>query len=735
MRKSLIIFYQDSLKNFGEAVINLFIFLPYFFSINSLLKTFFYPWRNLSLRKHESGFSWSSLVDRLSFNFISSFIGALMRFMILFFYIFFQAILMIMLPFIALVYFFLIPVFYVDYLWQKTEEEKKDSKRKNFIKKHMLDAVNSGAVSRWFDYHYQKTFENKSWWSTKNLFSIPPLARDWAVGYTPTLDKFSNDLATPSYLFHMKNIVGRSKEIHEIETLLAKEEKANLIIVGEEGVGKHTIIDAVAKRIFVGNTNVNLIYKRILKLNMEKILNEYVDGEQRENFFETLIKEAFDAGNIILFIDNFDRYVNFGPSLEKYILSNRLSVIGTTTPALFEKTVFQNEKINKLFEKVEVVETTKAESIDILENAALTFEKNEQISIPYESIIEVVEKSDYYITYIPFPEKAVDLLDKSCVLTKSRGRNLVTPKDVDDALSAESRIPILIDEKIKNKLISLEKILGESIFDQEEAISALSASLRRAFLLLGKRKKPLASFLFLGPTGVGKTELAKSLGRIFFDEDDKKLIRFDMSLYQTSRDIDKLLGDSDYHEPGLLSSAIRENPYGVLLLDELEKANKNLLNIFLTIFDEGYFTDSTGKRVDCKNLFIVATSNAASKYIYEQAGNINESQVIDYVLEKNIFSPEFINRFDGVVVFKKLEKNALRKIAFKLSRNIIDDIAKAYKMDISVSDKTIEEIVEKDCDLRFGARDLDRKIRQAIEDKIAKILLDPTHQEEKKINL
>ena len=281
----------------------------------------------------------------------------------------------------------------------------------------------------------------------------------------------------------------------------------------------------------------------------------------------------------------------------------------------------------------------------------------------------------------------------------------------------------MITSQIKEKLINLEDLLKDSIVEQEEAINKLSSSLRRSFLLLGKRKKPLASFLFLGPTGVGKTETAKAIAQTFFSAADREnlnyLIRFDMSEYQSKSDIPKLIGDSIYHEPGQLSKAIRENPYGVLLLDEIEKADHDLLNIFLTILDEGYFTDGEGKRVDCKNLVIIATSNAAASEIYQ---NKNIS-IMDYLIEHHVFSPEFLNRYDGVVVFRPLSEESIFKIANKMIEKIVDDIQSMYGIKVKISEKTLENIVSKSKDSRFGARNLDRVIRDDVEDKISKLIL------------
>lgn len=711
MKLNLFDFYKDSLKKFGEATINIFIFLPYFFSVSVLLKTLFCPWKNLQSKKQLPGFSFEEWVNRYFFNLISKAIGFFMRISIISFYFIFQTGFMILLPFIALFYFLLIPLFYLFYILKKSPEELKKTLQNSFVSDHMLNSENRLLVVDWFEIYYKHHLEKSEWWKLSNLFSFPPLARDWAVGYSPTLDQYTTDITSSSYLHHINNIVDREKEINEIEQILTKNFEANVIIVGEEGVGKHTIIDALAKKIYLGKTNTYLMYRRILKLNMEKV-------KQDQNFFEDLLKEAVAAGNIILFIDNFEKYLELGVSFEKYIKSDHLQLIGVTTPFFYQKYVFPNEKINRLFNKVDVYEVSKKEALNILLERSFELESYHKVIIPYETLVEAIDKSDFYLTYIPFPEKAVDLLDAACVYEKTNHsqkekKPKVTPKTIDIILTEKTHIPMKITSQMKVKLLHLEKILSNQVFEQKEAIDKLSSSLRRSFLLIGKRKKPLATFLFLGPTGVGKTASAKAIAQVFFSSTNltnstnspsyNYLIRFDMSNYQSKYDIPKLIGDTNNQDPGLLSSSIREKPYGVLLLDEIEKADHDLLNIFLTVIDEGYFTDGSGHTVDCKNLVIIATSNAK---------------------DESVFSPEFLNRFDGVITFSELTPAALKQIAKKILKDLEEDIYELHKIKIIVKEKTIDSLIEKGYNPRYGARNLERVIRDDIEDKIAKMILE-----------
>jgi len=731
MHKNFWQYYWDSLHDFGEAIINMFVFLPYFFSVSTLLKTLFHPWKNLIVKKTFVGFSISDWANRFAFNLISRSIGLIMRLSIIFFYFIFQTLLMVFLPFIALSFFLFTPIFYFISLTQKTPQEEKDIFKKKFIETHLLNSENLPQVENWSENYYKEHISKTKWWKLSNLFSYPPLARDWAVGFSPILDQYATDLATPTYLHHIKNIVDRNNEIKEIEQTLTKSAENNVIIVGEEGVGKHTIVDAFAKKIYLGKINSQLMYKRILMLNMEKILNEFVDQKQRESFFDDLLNEASQAKNIIIFIDNFDKFIsNDGGGVdmtipfEKYAKTNLIQIIGITTPFYYQQLIFNNEKISRIFERVDVYEVPKDRAENILLDSVFSFENIYDLHIPYESVKEIIEKSEFYLTNIPFPEKAVDLLDTTCSYAKENNIHSITPEIVNIVLTKKTHIPTVITKQMKEKLLNLETLLYSKIIQQDEAVNKLSSALRRSFLLIGKRKKPLASFLFLGPTGVGKTETAKAISQVFFTEQSNSnefqqistnfryLLRFDMSEYQSKYDIPKLIGD--INSPGLLTKTIREQSYGVLLLDEIEKADKDMLNIFLTIIDEGYFTDGMGKKVDCKNLIIIATSNAK---------------------DENVFSPEFLNRFDGIIRFESLNQESIGILTKKIIERISIDIFKLYKVKIFVSEKTINLVSKKGFDPKYGARNLERTIRDEIEDKVAKIILSDKAKQGDVINL
>jgi len=716
---------------------NLCKFLPYFFSVFFLIKTLFSPWKRVYAIKTKPGFLFDEWAKIISFNLISSCIGCMLRLFLVGLYLFIQILFFALLIPSAIVFILVsLLILYPLTLVQPSEKELKTIAKNNFLRLRLLKEENRTSVEQWFEHYYQTYKQKKAWWSLSELFAIPPIARDWHMGFTVTLDRYGEELTKPTLYKH--HLVGRKKEIDQIEQILSKSEESNVVVVGEEGVGKQTIIEELAKRLYYGQTVGLLAYKRMILVLMGKILSESVDKNQKEELVRQVFSEAAAAGNIILVIRELDRYVSPEPGridlsavIEPFAKTSNVQCIGVTTPFLFQKYLYSNEKIRRIFQKVDVGAVSPDEALQILMDAAYAFEKRFPVILPYETLQAIVEKSEYYITHIPFPEKAVELLDEICATVSQRGKpdgaSVIDPSVVDQVLSQKIHVPTTLSEDTKTKLRSLESALSEQIIDQQEAVQKTASTLRRSFLLINKRKKPFATLLFLGPTGVGKTQTAKTIAQFFFGS-EKYLYRFDMSSYQSKDDIVLLIGSRDKNQPGLLTESIRNNPYGVLLLDELEKANKDLLNIFLTIIDEGYFTDGFGKPVDCKNLIIVATSNAGSDQIYEElARYVNskeEGWLINYLVSKKIFSPEFLNRFDQIVLYRPLEKESVFKIAKREVKKIEITIQKLYHINMTVTDDFLSKLIDREYDRKFGARNMERLIHDNIEDTIAKMILE-----------
>lgn len=669
-------------------------------------------------------------LGRASFNIISRGIGMIMRLSVVAAYIIAEIVFILALPFIIACYLILTPFLYIAYNLSPLASEKKDALRKRFLKERLLSEDNRASVEAWFESYY--TFLHQSpWWSLQSLFSTPPLARGWSTGYTPTLDQYTEELTKPKK--HFKDLVDREKEIRLISLILSKSESSNVLVVGDEGVGKHTIIEGLAKLIYEGKINPLLAYKRIVKLDIGSVISRTIDSVQREALLKDLLAEAAAAGNIIILIDHFDRYISgqgsdridLTAAIASFARSDKVQFIGVTSPFFYQKYVMPNAAIHRLFEKVDVYEISLSEAMKVAMKAAYEMEVRYRLIIPYETIKEAVEKSNFYITTIPFPEKAIALLDESCAYFKNTQKQfeaVITPDIADTVLTKKTHIPVTLDERFREKLLHLETLLSEKIISQPQAIANLGSTIRKSLMIAGSRKKPLASFLFLGPTGTGKTETAKVLADVFFGSKDY-LIRFDMSFYQSKNDIAALIGSLDTGNPGIMTAAVRERPWGVLLLDEIEKAHSDLINIFLTVLDEGYFIDGYGKRVDCKNLIVVATSNAGSEFIFKQTDPSTPADLISYLVERKLFTPEFLNRFDGVIIYTALSKEALVTLVQKMLGAIAQEVYRMHGVRIGVNKDFLAGLIEKGYNPRWGARQMARIIRDEVEDTIAQRLL------------
>lgn len=733
----------SSFSTLIKALTNIFIFLPYYFSVDAMIGSLFSPWKRIVSKKESRGFSFSEWGNELSVELVSRGIGFFIRLGTITTYLVVQLLFLpISLIIIAFYTIFIFPLQFVIKTFSSSETEKYETERQRFVEGHMLDIANRETVEKWFDAWYKNREHLRMWWELDNLFNTVPIGRDWTHGFTPTLERYATDLSSAASEHDARPMtIGREKEMQDIETILCKTKGANILLVGEEGVGKLTIIESLAYRIHIGRGNPILAFKRLIRINLEKVLSEAQDPKVRENILENLFDEAEKAGNIIFVIENFDKYLSSGEGridlstpIEKFTRSDKIHVIGLSTPGAYQKYLYSKDFLRSSFSLIELKEVTKDLALVILLDHCHRFESRYNVIIPYETLVATIEKSSFFITEIPFPEKALQILDDACVNINNNPNipknsdHVVMPDTIDIVLSSRTHTPTTLTNSFKEKLLNIYDNLSSGVIGQQKAIHNLSDALQRSFLLLGKRKKPLASFLFLGPTGVGKTETAKILAKEFF-ESEHHIIRFDMSEFQRIEDIPHLIGDVTSGEPGQLVARIREQPYGVLLLDEIEKAHHDLLNIFLTLLDEGYIADASGKRVDCKSLVIIATSNAGALEFYSDLTSENKQKnsdmndIMDFLITKKYFSPEFLNRFDGVIAFEPLTGLNAYAIAKKMIENIAKEIASNHKVQIVVRDETIQNILKEKFNPAYGARNLERSIQQVVETVIAQKVL------------
>lgn len=720
-------FVKDSLAHVVEGLINILtVWLPHQFAPGMLFKTLFYPWKGITAQSKEPGFSIKSMMDTFFANAISVSIGATLRGTLLFTFFALELFLVVLSPIIILLYCLLLPLTALAAALQGSPGKKREALMEQFVKAHALDPQYAPKAQEWFLEEYKKVEEKGQWWRAENMRKGKPFGYDWAYGFTNTLDNFSTPVAPPYFA------VNREAEIDELQKHLISSHGTNCLLVGEEGVGRRTLIGILAGFLQTPNANPLIRYKRVLELEVERLLAQTTDHTAREIVLENVLIEAERGRNVILVINNIHRYIdpqdtnNITASLEKFAKSPSLSIIGITTPFHFQQTVSKQPAISEMFNRVDVKELSRPQILSVLKHQALILEGRYNQIIPYDTLEYVIDKSEFYFADKPFPGKGITLLEDICIEYNQKGkRTVIQPSDIDAIISAKAHVPTTLTEEVRQKLIHLNELLEASVVGQSEAINEVTAALQRSFMLLGKRKKPLASFLFLGPTGVGKTETAKAITMAMFGKETEPM-RFDMSTYQNKEDIPKLIGDMATNTPGILTSAIAEHPFGVLLLDEIEKANHDLLNIFLTLLDEGYITDGFGKRVDAKNLIIVATSNAGVDYLYnpQNVGKLTTDAFMQYLIDAHIFAPEFLNRFDGVVAFKPINNDMALQIARKMLLVVSSNMQELHGITLQVSDAYLQAIINEHFNPTYGARNLEHAIRTNIESVVAKKFLE-----------
>jgi len=576
------------------------------------------------------------------------------------------------------------------------------------------------------------------------------------------LEKYGIDLTQEAKEGKLDPVVGRDKETERLIHILLRRTKNNPIIIGEAGVGKTAIVEALAQKIVEGSVPHDLLEKRIVQLELSSLVaGASHRGEFEERLQDVIHETQASNGKIVLFIDEIHTLIGAGDSggaldasniIKPYLARGQLQLIGTTTTAEYRKHFEKDKAFERRFQSVLVDEPEEEVAQQMLDVLRPKYEKFHSVVVTPEAIEAAVHLSKKYIGERFLPDKAVDLLDEAAAEVKlqhtegKRADNNVVKTDIEKVVSAWTGIPITrLTEDESQKLIHLEDTIHKRFIDQEEAVAAVSEAVRRGRIGLSAANRPIASFIFLGPTGVGKTELAKTLAEILFGRDDL-LIRLDMSEYMEKHEVAKLIGAPPgyvgYEEGGQLTEAVRAKPYSIVLLDEIEKAHPDVFNILLQLLEDGRLTDNKGNTISFKNTIIIATSNIGSSVIQQtlltQASN--GAQVVSPEEEakkyselsatlmdelRKFFKPELLNRFDDIAMFKPLRMRDMAQIA-KLGIKNTQKLLKEQKINLTISDKGIEILAKEGYDPVYGARPLRRLIQTAIENPIAILLINKT---------
>lgn len=622
---------------------------------------------------------------------------------------------------------------------------------------------------------------------------------------TPFLDKFSRDLVQEATEGKLDPVFSRENEIESVMEILGRRTKNNPCILGEPGVGKTAIVEGLAGRIADNAVPASLKNVRILSLDVPGMVAGTKYRGQFEERIKRCLREAMDAGNIILFIDELHMIIGAGGAegamdaaniLKPALSRGEIQIIGATTREEYRKRIEKDSALERRFQQVIVEEPSIVQAVSILKGLRSYYESYHHIEISEEALEAAVKLSDRYINDRFLPDKAIDLIDEAAsrlnmnsmreyeeaIQEKKEAlknvqddkENAVAAGDMEyaiglhqeeqkleqelrqwqakwekkqrkqkkilqeshiaDVVARQTKIPVSrLENDEKKRLEKLEKILHDRVVGQEEAVEAVSRAVRRGRVGLKDPNRPIGSFLFLGPTGVGKTELSKTLAEAVFGS-EKNMIRVDMSEYMEKQSVSKMIGSPPgyvgFEEGGQLSEKVRRNPYSVLLFDEIEKAHPDVFHMLLQILEDGRLTDSQGRLVDFKNTIIIMTSNAGANRIVspKTLGFLQqEDEAADYkrmregVMEevKHIFKPEFINRIDEILVFHMLNQEDIHKIASNMLAGFKKRVKKQMDIHLQYGKTIIDYVADKGFDKDFGARPLRRTIQKEIEDQLA----------------
>ena len=622
---------------------------------------------------------------------------------------------------------------------------------------------------------------------------------------TPTLDQVSVNLNERAENGEIDPVIGRDREVARVIEILSRRNKNNPVLIGEPGVGKTAVAEAIASAIVAKKVPHDLLKKQVVSLDLGGLVAGTKYRGEFEDRMKKIIKEITENGNIILFVDEMHTLIGAGGAegsidaaniLKPSLARGDIQMIGATTFDEYQKYVEKDQALARRFQIVRLNEPSRAETLAILNGLKPKYEKFHHVKISHSALENAIDLSSRYISDRYLPDKAIDLIDEASAAVKiksGKGSNnqllqlndqiekvigeknhaavnqnfakaaqlqerqnslqrrqdeltakldestsksaIVQPEDVAKVVSNWTGVPVTQMNRDETKqLANLEKDLHKRIIGQDKAVSAVSRAVRRSRSGIKDENRPIGSFLFLGPTGVGKTELAKAIAAAIFGSENN-LIRIDMSEYMDQIANSKLIGSAPgyvgYDEGGQLTEQVRRHPYSVVLLDEVEKAHPDVFNLLLQVLEDGFLTDSKGRKVDFKNTIIIMTSNLGSRSLFEtqalgfNADNTSQTKLRqDRVRQalKEFFRPEFLNRIDETIIFDELDQKQLRQIVTLLTRKLIDRLHK-QGVQLKISTAALDKIAKDGYNPEMGARPLRRAIQKDIEDKIASMLI------------
>lgn len=567
----------------------------------------------------------------------------------------------------------------------------------------------------------------------------------FVYGWNYELKKYSRDITTQVLSEkYAPSTIGREKEYEELVVALSKKKSSNAIIVGDEGTGKTSIVKHLAYHAFIGEIPDEIANRKVFELLVDKLLSGVQNPGDLETRLVDLLSEIAHSGDAIVYIQNIESIFGGGGFnfdltgiVDEYLNSDKIKVIGTTTPAGYANYIQTKPSVLDLFETIQFPELSQEKTLLLLTETARVIEIKYGISIHYSALKQAVNLSSVYFPERFSPGRDMDLLEDAATRVKLDKKNSINGEDIIKLVQSKTNVVLAEpDDTEKEKLIHLEEKMHARVIGQDEAVNAIANAMRRIRSGFKNGSRPIASFLFLGPTGVGKTETAKALATEYFGNADS-MIRLDMSEYQTQGQMDRILGSKNGYQENTLTEQVEKNPFSLILLDEFEKADPQLLNLFLQVLDEGRLTDNRGKTVSFANTIIIATSNAGAEMLREkrnQQQSVEKQELVDYMLKNNLFKPELLNRFDELVVFNFLNQDEVKKIAGILLTESLKSL-EDNQMKVSFDESVLSKIAASAYNDDFGARDVRRYIQDNVEGFLSKEILEGIVQKGTSITL
>ena len=577
------------------------------------------------------------------------------------------------------------------------------------------------------------------------------------VGTTTALDKYGHDLTKQAEKGELDPVVGREIEIERVVQILSRRKKNNPILIGEPGVGKSAIVEGLALRIMTDEAGA-LRGKRIITLDIASMVAGTTYRGQFEERMKQVISELHNHPEVILFIDEIHTIIGAGNAqgsldaaniLKPALARGEVQCIGATTTAEYAKSIEKDGALERRFQKVAIRPTTTEETLAILTRLSEHYAQYHHVIYSPEVLRTCVSLSERYLTDRAFPDKAIDVMDEVGARSHARRKaigetampdDIVTPEDVAGVVSMMSGVPVQRVAKAENERLRLmAEVIRKRVIGQDKAVETVVRAIQRSRLGLRDPKRPIGTFFFLGPTGVGKTYLAQCLAEEMFGSKDA-IVRFDMSEYMEKHSVSLLVGAPPgyiaHEDGGKLTEAVRRKPYSIVLFDEIEKAHPDIFNVLLQVLDEGRLTDRQGHKVDFRNTIIVLTSNVGTRQLQEFGNGIGfgsteiniktAQQTLLKALQKQ-FPPEFVNRIDNVITFDPLSRETIERIV-AIETNKLQQRLKAQGHLLRITPEVIAQLIEKSYDPKNGARPVKRAIQTALEDPLTDILLRKPNQ-------